>query len=235
MRADALTAASAAWPGRLIAWRHPEWWSLALSAGAAVALFATHSTGSAGVPLPVGGHHADSSAPVIATAAVAFWQWMLMVVAMMVPLSVSAIRTTAARSLWRRRHRAIAAFLVGFLAPWAIAGAALAIGIAAWTPADAWAVAVITALAFAVAMVWQRLTIARRALMACHGTRPLAPAGWAAMRDCVGFGASIGGHCVTSCWPLMLACAVSGHHPLVMIAAAAAGVTERMTPRRRQD
>lgn len=232
---SAFSAASWTWRGRLVAWRHPEWWSLAIASVAAATLVVLHASSSESAHAIGFSHHSPDplARSVFSAATIAFSQWLLMVLAMMVPLSVGAIRTTAARSLWRRRHRAIAAFLGGFVVPWAIAGVLVSIAVAAWMPEDAGAVTVVTMLAFAIAALWQRSRAKQRALMACHGTRPLAPAGWAAVRDSVGFGASIGGHCVISCWALMLACAVSGHHPLVMLAAAAIGVAERTTPRRR--
>ncbi len=48
--------------------------------------------------------------------------WMLMVVAMMFPLVIGSVRTVAARSLWRRRHRAIAGFLTGYAGAWFLVG-----------------------------------------------------------------------------------------------------------------
>jgi predicted metal-binding membrane protein len=233
--ARAFPIASWTWRGRLVAWRHPEWWSLAIAGGAAATLVGLHLPAADAAPALGASHHAPAarSDALLPAATIAFVQWLLMVVAMMVPLSVGAIRTTAARSLWRRRHRAIAAFLAGFLVPWAIAGLGISIAVAASMPDDARAIGAVTALAVALAAWWQRSPAKRRALMACHGTRPLAPAGWGAVRDGVGFGASIGTHCLISCWPLMLACAVSGHHPLVMVGAAALGVAERTSPRRR--
>ena len=123
--ASALSVPSWTGRGRLIAWRHPEWWSLALSAGAAAALLVFHTH----IFAEASAHHASRLPPpsIAAAATIAFAQWLLMVVAMMVPLAAGAIRTTAARSLWRRRHRAIAAFLAGYLAPWAIAGVVVSI------------------------------------------------------------------------------------------------------------
>ena len=220
--------------GRDVVWRHPEWWSLAIAVLAAAVLVAIHAPAFAIAHGTSVSHHSSAPSPsLLAGATFVFAQWLLMVVAMMVPLSVAAIRTTAARSLWRRRHRSIAAFLAGFVVPWAIAGVVISIGTAAWMPADARTAGAITAVTFAAAFLWQRSPAARRALMTCHGTRPLAPTGWAATRDAAAFGLSIGGHCVISCWVLMLGCAMSGHHPLVMLAAAAVGVVERTAPRRR--
>jgi predicted metal-binding membrane protein len=45
----------------------------------------------------------------------------------------------------------------------------------------------------------------RRFSLATHLTRPLAPDGWRAHRDCLYFGVDHGIHCVGNCWLLMLA------------------------------
>ena len=78
------------------AWRRPEWWSLALCAAAWLLMVRRHWHGISG--------------------------WMLMTFAMMLPMVVDSIRATAERSLWRRRHRAIAAFLIGYLSLWIVIG-----------------------------------------------------------------------------------------------------------------
>ena len=70
---------------------------------------------------PGHGHTLEGSSPGLAsTIARSLGRWMLMIVAMMVPLLIGPIRTTATRSLWRRRHRAIAAFCCRL--PAAVAG-----------------------------------------------------------------------------------------------------------------
>jgi predicted metal-binding membrane protein len=167
-------------------WRHPEWWALALSLGAWVLLVGE-------------GAHRHFAA------------WSLMVVAMMVPLVVGPIRTTAARSLWRRRHRAIAIFLAGYLILWLAAGAGFflllsVLGVNAGSPSP-----LLIASAFALALGWQLAPAKRRALNACHRTMPLAPRGSRADRDCFRYGLRIGAYCLMSCWALMLACLITGH------------------------
>jgi predicted metal-binding membrane protein len=162
-----------------IAWRHPEWWALAIAACAWMAMLQPHA------------HHSHG----------AFALWVLMTLAMMVPMVVLPMRTAAERSLWRRRHRAIAGFLIGYLACWAIVGILIArielrFG---------------AAIAFAIAAAWQLTPQKRRALTACHRTMPLAPRGWRADRDCIRYGLRIGARCVISCWALMLACVLTGH------------------------
>jgi hypothetical protein len=193
---------------RRLAWRHPEWWALAACAGAWIAILTSHDHGM---------HHAPAP-----DAASRLGAWGLMIVAMMVPFVVGQIRFTADRSLWRRRHRAIAGFLSGYLACWTLAGVVL-LGVGASGAA--------AGAAFFVAAIWQ-LTARRRVAMArCHRTAPLAPKGWRADAHTLRYGWSIGGSCVLSCWPAMAACALSGHRIPVMLALAGLTAAERFTRR----
>jgi predicted metal-binding membrane protein len=151
-----------------------------------------------------------------------------MVLAMMVPLALFSIRLTAARSLWRRRHRAIGGFLVGYLSPWFTFGACfaavdIALGLGRWPHVLPW----LGAIGFAVAAVWQIAPVRVRAELACHRTMPIAPHGWRADRDCFRFGWLTGGQCVISCWALMVACVLAGHSLTAMVCAAVIGVVER--------
>jgi predicted metal-binding membrane protein len=200
-------------------WRHPEWWVLAASAAAWVQL-ALH-----------GGRHRGQQHAHSLSLSDEFLNWMLMIAAMMLPLIVDSLRTTAFRSLRSRRHRAMALFLVGYLAFWGAAGLPVA-----WARSSSWnhsPIAVGTA--FLLASVWSVNPIHRGALIACHRTRPLAPLGWRADFHCVQFGLIIGNACALSCWPLMLACTVAGHNFVAMLAGAAVGAVERFSfrpPRR---
>jgi predicted metal-binding membrane protein len=202
---------------RQFVWLHPEWWSMALCAVAWVAM-AVHGLGSAAHGL----HHRLSYGKEVLL-------WLLMIAAMMLPVMTEAVRTTAARSLWRRRHRAIAGFLVGYFAPWLALGAVVAglLG-AARTHSDA-----APALGFAVAALWQSTPPYRRAVIACERRLPLAPDGWSADRDCLRFGGAIGLACVASCWALMLGCALSGHGIVAMTGGLAVTRVERRSFRPR--
>jgi len=182
--------------------RYPEWWSLALSAGAWVWIVTGRS------------HHAH------AHHGHGLGAWMLMSVAMMVPMTADSIRNSAQRSFWRRRHRAIAAFLAGFLGCWLIAGVVIARLPLRAAPRSA-------AVALALAAAWQLSRWKRLALAACHWTMPLSPRGWRADRDCVRFGLRAGLHCFASCWALMLACFLAGHGLLATVAGTGVGIAER--------
>ena len=153
--------------------------------------------------------------------------WSLMVVAMMVPLVAASVRMVAARSLWRRRHRAVIAFLASYLLLWSLAGwVTLAVVTPLLGGLDS-PLAVTAALL--VAAAWQGTSFKQRALMACHRTAPLAPHGWRASRDCIHYGVLTGLRCVASCWAMMLACALAHHSILVMAAASSVAWSERST------
>jgi predicted metal-binding membrane protein len=159
--------------------------------------------------------------------------WLLMVLAMMVPLVRFGVRVAAARSLWRRRDRAIGGFLIGYLSPWPIAGVgvvALDVTLAGTPGLQPW----LTGAGFAVAAGWQLTSFKARALRACHQSIPLAPHGWRADRDCVRFGWLNGTHCLVSCWALMLACVLAGHSLTAMLCATVVGLAERYVVQPRQ-
>jgi hypothetical protein len=220
--------------GQRLAWRHAEWWSLALSILAWALLIADGNLLSGHQWGSHPGHAAAQTTPMAASMAVAWLQaighWLLMTIAMMVPLVVDPIRTTAARSLWRRRHRAIAAFLAGYLLPWGFAGLFVAAFVVSVRPDEWHHLPVAVASAFAIAAAWQVAPARRRALLSCHRTAPIAPDGWRATRDCVTYGWTIGTSCLASCAPLMLVCIVSGHSVAAMSIVTMIGIAERTTP-----
>jgi|SRR5579859_785036 len=198
-----------------VRWCWPEWWSLALSAVAWLVLVG-HAL------LDPTGHHPPGRAEIIGI-------WLLMVLAMMVPLQRFSIRLTATRSLWRRRERAIAGFLVGYLSPWLIVGASVA-ALDVSATRNPW----LGGLGFAIAAVWQLTPAKATALRACHRSVPLAPHGWRADRDCFRFGWLTGKGCLVSCWALMLACVLAGHSLAAMACVSVIAFAERYAIRPRQ-
>lgn len=212
---------------RRLAWRNPESWSLALSGLASVALLTGAWRGD-----PIASAHAvhdaaGSAGGVAGALPSGMSDWALMVVAMMVPLVAASVRMVAARSLWRRRHRAVIAFLASYvLLWWAVGWVTLAAvppvlgGLDSSLPVTA---------ALLLAAAWQITALKQRALMACHRTAPLAPHGWRATRDCVEYGVLTGLRCVASCWAMMLACALAHHSILVMAVASGVAWSERST------
>jgi predicted metal-binding membrane protein len=163
--------------------------------------------------------------------------FVLMAVAMMLPSATESVRLTAALSLWRRRIRAIVEWIVAFMAVWLLAGAAilcareLATHNGLLRPGR-----VPMMVGLLVAAVWQLTPIKRLALNGCHRTRPLAPYGLRADRDCVLYGAMIGRECVVSCGPMMAAMTLGDRNQaIVMVGATAIVLAERLrhrSPRR---
>ncbi len=128
--------------------------------------------------------------------------WGLMVVAMMAPLLIPALRHAFARSLPRRRRRAVALVTVAYVATWTAGGVglvALAGGVRALTGAD---VAILGGLA--VAVLWQAAPLKQRCRNRRAGHPPLAAFGRAADLDALRFGATHAVWCFGSCWALML-------------------------------
>lgn len=191
---------------RRIGWNHPEWWVVAVAA-AAWMLMAGMAHPSAAGPHAGHGGHAGHGHGVLGMVA--------MVIAMMLPLTLANVRHVAWSSLWRRRHRAIAAFLVGYLAVWIVVQAGIAGAWGLMASLTGWATA--GGVAMAAAALWEVSPVKRQRLRRCHRTVPLAPRGWRADADCARYGVTTGLSCVTMCWAIMVASAAFAHSFLVMI------------------
>jgi predicted metal-binding membrane protein len=197
---------------RRIGWRHPEWWVALVAAAAWTFMVDTsfrHATHA----------HAVSGAShgIIATA--------VMVTAMMLPLALANVRHVALSSLWRRRHRAIAAFLVGYLCCWAVAQTVIQGTLGFLTPLLGWTS--VAGLATVTAVLWDVSPGRRRRLRRCELTVPLAPRGWRADTDCIRYGVITGLSCVTTCWALMVTAAAFSHSILVMAVVFGVQVSDR--------
>jgi predicted metal-binding membrane protein len=155
--------------------------------------------------------------------------WLVMVVAMMLPVVLGSARVVAARSLWGRRHRAIGGFLIGYLGVWLAVGFAVAAAGLAVVHLVGETPSVVSAAGFLVAAAWQLTAFKQRALRSCHRKPILALRGWAADEDCIRYGLFIGSRCVFSCWALMLACTLSGHSIISMAGVSFLAVSERYT------
>jgi hypothetical protein len=189
---------------RRIGWRHPEWWVI-LIAAAAWALILRHAT------------HAVPSQTIIATA--------VMVVAMMVPLTLANVRHVALSSLWRRRHRAMAAFLVGYLCCWGVVQTVIQGTLGSLAPFLGWTL--VAGLVMVSAVLWEVSPGRKRRLRRCGLTVPLAPRGWRADTACARYGVITGLNCVTTCWALMAAVAAFSHSVLVMAVVFGVQISDR--------
>jgi predicted metal-binding membrane protein len=221
-----------------LAWRHPEWWSLAVSLIAWGVLLTQwpHSPSDGDHALLHQAHTGPAHGHVTVTLAISHLVgWAVMIAAMMLPLVAAHARAIAFASLWRRRHRAIGEFLIGYVAIWLAAGipivAIVVLPSAHRLPGGG--TAPLAALGFAIAAAWQLTSFKRRALRACHRTVPLGPRGWRADVDCVHSGVVAGRSCVANCWAMMLATALTAHHPAAMLTVTVLGVAERYATRPR--
>jgi predicted metal-binding membrane protein len=189
---------------------NPEWWTVAVAAAAWGAVI-THAIAHQGHV-----YHVMSFGTELEN-------WLVMSTAMMLPLMREPIRWVASRGFYTRRHRSIALFLIAFLGAWGVAGL-----LPAWLRSFDWAHEPgFSVASFCTAAVWTMTSHRDRALAYCHWTAPIAPSGREGDRDCLRFGACLGVACVITCWPLMLACTLTGHNIVAMVGGAILGGVER--------
>lgn len=159
--------------------------------------------------------------------------WMLMVVAMMLPMSIPAVGHIWLSTFARERWRAIALFLGGYGALWLMAGWTMkAIEMLVRNAATDLHLPALAAAAV-LALVWQVSPAKQRCLNRCHAHPPLAAFGWRAARDALALGLRHGLWCVGSCWALMLLVLLLPQgHVAGMMAAAVLMFSERLDPPR---
>jgi predicted metal-binding membrane protein len=158
--------------------------------------------------------------------------WALMIVAMMLPSALPAVRHVAANSLRARRPRAMATFAAVYVLVWVAFGVLILAVSPAWSALDG---AVVAAGALAVAAAWQLSAPKRRALRDCHRPTPLPPAGRRATAGVMRFALRNGTACVRSCWAMMLAMSVAATATTFwMLAITGLVLVEKLAPRPRQ-
>ncbi len=163
--------------------------------------------------------------------------WMLMIVAMMLPMSIPALAHIRLSTFAHARWRAMALFLAGYGAVWLMAGwvmkaidmllrnAATELQLPVHQPA--------LAAAAVLALVWQVSPAKQRCLNRCHAHPSLAAFGWPAARDALALGLRHGVWCVGSCWALMLLVLLLPQgHVAGMLAASGLMYSERLDPPR---
>jgi predicted metal-binding membrane protein len=204
---------------RRFGWHYPEWWVVMAAVVAWIFMAGmSHPHASHTGVTPAGTSHAHASHTGV-TPGRGHGQGALgtvaMVIAMMLPLTLANVRHLSLSSLWGRRHRAIAAFLVGYLAVWIVVQIVIVGG--TWgllVPLIGWETA--AGIAMVTAALWEVSPIKRQRLRRCHRTVPLAPRGWRADADCAHYGVTTGFSCVTMCWALMVTATAFFHSFLVM-------------------
>ena len=143
---------------------------------------------------------------------------------MMLPVVAPQVRMVALRSVWTRRQRSAAAFVLGYAAVWVVAGAALLallVSLDAHPLGAGWLVGILL-----VAAVWQVSKPRKRVLRRCASLRLAAATGRPADLNCARVGVRSGVRCLATCGPLMLAMAAS-HNLLLMAALLAVMLSER--------
>lgn len=208
---------------RTLRWR-PEWRVATVAAAAWVALAGLGMSGA-----ELGEHHAPLGVLTALTA------WTLMVVAMMVPVTLPAVRYVGLNSMRRRQQRAMALYAAVYVGVWVLFGLS-AIGLH-HVLATHLGLSDPTLLASGLALAggWQLTRAKRRALYACGRTVPLPPLGRRADAGCARFAILQGWRCIRSCWAIMLVMVMIGHRSLIwMIALTALVMAEELTVRGRR-
>lgn len=169
------------------------------------------------------GHDVDVVVTGAATHAVHEWglaflgSWLLMLAAMMTPLLIPVLRHVHARSLPRRRARAVALVVAAYAAAWTAGGVVLtAVATALRAVAPVGGAAIVVGLVVAVA--WQLSPAKQRCLNRCHAHPAVRAFGHAADLAALRTGAQHARWCFGSCWALMLLpLLVTTSHVLAMV------------------
>jgi predicted metal-binding membrane protein len=205
---------------RWVAWHHPEVWPAVLAAVAWCLLVALAAPrGDNGVAVHYAETHHHTSAPTMSANSVPglVW-WTVMVVAMMVPLTLPAVRTVALNSLWARRYRGVGLYLLAYTTAWVGLGA---LALAAREAGERWSGMTVhnsppaLGAVLLVAAGWELTRWKRRALRTAHRTMPLAPRGRRADLSCISWGLVSARRCAGSCWAVMLVMTIT-HNLAVM-------------------
>lgn len=127
-----------------------------------------------------------------------------MLLAMMSPLMAEPLNDIWRRSIRRRRHRAVALFVAGYLTIWL--AASIPLGLLAGVLGVVARIGGPPALAVAAVLVfgWQAAPLRQHCLNLCHRRPRLAGFGLDADADALRYGLTHGLWCIGACWALML-------------------------------
>ena len=205
-------------------WR-PEWRVAAAAAAAWLALIAGLGMHRA--------HLGPDHSPLSVIAGLPGWS--LMVVAMMVPATLPAVRYVGLNSMRRRRERAMAVYTTVYVAAWALFGVTALGSHHLLTVHLGLGDTGVLALSLVVAAGWQLTRAKRRALYACGRTVRLPPIGRRADAGCARYALLHARRCIQSCWAIMLVMVAVGQSSLAwMVALTALVVAEELTVRGRR-
>ena len=212
-------------------WLLPFWaiiavaWAVLVSGGGGVALLPAFCTAEGWHALPPSASFdlalVTNALPLLALG------WLVMVIAMMLPLALAPLGQVRERSFARRRTRSMLLFAFGFVVLWMAVGVILQA--LAWSVQ--WAVPGLlgVALAVAVAFVWQVSPAKQWCLNRCHQRPPMTAFGLTADLDALRFGVKNGAACAGACWALMLPMLLIGQGQLAaMIVVTLFGIAESL-------
>jgi hypothetical protein len=174
-----------------------------------------------------GVEHSSHGAAMVMSTPTEIAHWMLMVIAMMLPL-LGPTLAEVRRTTYPPAHAlAVAGYVLGWSLPWLL----LALPVAGLRRLDVAHSPVIAGLAFLASAGWALSPWHARALVSCGLRRPLAPGGVPLLQSTAREGWHAGLACCVSCGPLMLACTLTGHSIIAMLGGFALGWLERSTYR----
>ena len=143
---------------------------------------------------------------------------LLMIVAMMLPLTAPAVVHVWTHSLAARRTRAVVSMLIAYVGVWAAACAALSrMSFYVRSTAGMDDLPMLCAAA-GLALAWQGSAAKRRLLNRCHALPPLPVFGAAAEIGSLRLGALSALRCIGACWALMALPIVAGPAHLLLMA-----------------
>jgi predicted metal-binding membrane protein len=195
-----------------LSWR-PEWWAALVVAAAWLALLAR-----VGADDGMRGGHAMGGAGANAMVA-EVPAWVLMVVAMMVPVTLPVVRYVGLNSIRSRRVRAMTVYLAVYVGAWVAFGVVVLGAEELLRTKAAIDSRSLLAVALAAAAVWQLTRFKLRALYACGRTVPLPLVGLRADAGCARFALVHAARCMRSCWALMVVMTLVGNWNVLWMAA----------------
>ena len=156
--------------------------------------------------------------------------WVLMLIAMMPPLLTQPINHVMKSNFRRTKRRSIAAFLLGYLSIWTLAGIpimAMIITINIWGGNRFVIPGVIAILAF----IWSASPWHQAALNRAHKRQRISPFGLRSLCENLQYGVKHGMWCLSSCWLWMIIPFMFGsYHYAAMIIAALIMFLDRLDP-----
>ena len=156
-------------------------------------------------------------------------EWVLMVLAMMLPLTTPNLAQIHARSFVEHRVSTVTSFAFGYVATWvALGGVVIPLAFflrsieASIQHFSVLPLMILLAL-FAIRSKWRR-----RALRQCHVTHPLRQSGWTFNPEAFSFAVRYAAKCALICLPIMTLLIATGAGPVWMFVAMVALMSERL-------